>query len=143
MALVTSITKSVNIPNETENAIIRKLSHKQLREAARKRQSEGISFMKELGGELIRAMRDADTATVKRLQDAQEADITNYDRDFLLREGVVSWSYPVKPLVDVGVSGLDQLDEPTAKFLAEQIFEFSRPETKDEAKNASAASTNS
>ena len=73
--------------------------------------------------------------TARQIQEAQAADITNYDRDTLLRFGVVSWSYPVKPIVDVGINGLDELDEPTAKFLAEAIFEFSRPDTKEEAKN--------
>lgn len=136
MALVTNITKTIPVPGEEESVIIRKLSHKQLKEAARVRQSEGVGFMKEMGGELLKALRDADGEKIKKIQDAQEADVTNYDRDTLLRWGVVSWTYPVKPLVDVGTNGLDELDEPTAKYLAEQIFEFSRPETKTEAKNA-------
>lgn len=136
MALVTNITRVVNIPNEDESAVIRKLSHTQLKQAAKARQSEGVGFMKEMGGELLKALRDADTDKIKKIQDAQEADITNYDRDLLLRFGIVSWSYPVKPISEVGLNGIDELDEPTAKFLAEQIFEFSRPETKAEAKNA-------
>lgn len=136
MALVTNITKTVPVPGEDETVIIRKLSHKQLKEAARVRQSEGVGFMKEMGGELLKALRDADGEKIKKIQDAQEADVTNYDRDTLLKWGVVSWTYPVKPLVDVGTNSLDELDEPTAKYLAEQIFEFSRPETKTEAKNA-------
>ena len=135
MGLVTNITKSVSIPNEDATAVIRKLSHTQLKQAAKIRQSEGVGFMKEMGGELLKALRDADTTQVKKIQEAQAADITNYDRDTLLRFGVVSWSYPVKPIADVGLNGLDELDEPTAKFLAEAIFEFSRPDTKEEAKN--------
>jgi hypothetical protein len=136
MALVTNITKTVSIPGEEETAVIRKLSHTQLKQAAKARQSEGVGFMREMGGELLKALRDADTDKIKKIQDAQEADVTNYDRDTLLRFGVVSWSYPVKPTAEVGLNGLDELDEPTAKFLAQQIFEFSRPDTKAEAKNA-------
>ena len=135
MALVTNITKEVSIPNEEETAVIRKLSHTQLKAASKARQSEGVGFMREMGGELLKALKDADTSTIKKIQDTQEADISNYDRDTLLRFGVVSWSYPVKPICEVGLNGLDQLDERTAKFLAEQIFEFSRPENKVEAKN--------
>lgn len=130
MAVVTNITHSVNIPNEDHSAVIRKLSHTQLKTAAKARQSEGVGFMREMGGELLKALRDADTDKIKKIQDAQEADVTNYDRDTLLKLGLVSWTYePKLP------EGTDQLDEPTAKFLAEQIFQFSRPETKEEAKN--------
>lgn len=138
MALVSNITQKIQIPNEEHTAVIRKLSHTQLRAAAKARQSEGVDFMKQMGGELMKALREADTDTVKKIQQAQEADITNYDRDTLLRFGVVSWSYDVPPvsLSPNGVgNGLDDLDEPTAKFLAEQIFEFSRPDTSVEAKN--------
>jgi hypothetical protein len=135
VGLVTNITKTVQIPNEDATAVIRKLSHTQLKQAAKIRQSEGVGFMKEMGGELLRALRDADSDKIKQIQDQQAADITNYDRDTLLRFGVVSWSYPVKPIADVGLNGLDELDEPTAKFLAESIFEFSRPDTPVEVKN--------
>lgn len=131
MALVRNITRSVDIPNESETAVIRKLSHKQLKQASKTRQSEGVGFMREMGGELLKALKDADTEKVKKIQDAQEADVTNYDRDTLLKQGLASWSYKDAALPDA----TDDLDEPTAKFLAEQIFEFSRPETKVEAKN--------
>lgn len=143
MALVTGITKTIDIPNEPETATIRKLSHTQLKTAAKARQSEGVGYMKELGGELLKAMREsvsAEDATekLKKIQAAQQADINSYDRDTLLRLGVISWTYPIPPIAitpnGVG-NGLDELDEPTAKFLAEQIFEYSRPESKAEIKN--------
>ena len=130
MALVSNITKTVEIPGEPTSVVIRKLNHTQLKMAAKARQSEGIGFMREVGGELLKALRDADTDKIKKIQDAQEADITNYDRDTLLKTGIVSWSYDAK-LPD----GTDELDEASAKFLAETIFNFSRPETPLEAKN--------
>jgi len=138
MAQVTNVTKEVQIPNEKETAVIRKLSHKQLKDAAKARQSEGVGFMREMGGELLKALKDADVDKVKKIQDAQEADVSNYDRDVLLKFGVVSWTYPIAPMsltADGVGNGLDELDEPTAKFLAQEIFEYSRPETKAEAKN--------
>jgi hypothetical protein len=131
MGLVLNITKTVEIPGEDTTVIIRKLSHKQLKTAAKARQSEGVGFMREMGGELLKALRDVDGEKVKKLQDMQEADVTNYDRDVLLQEGIVSWTYEVSL-----PGGTDQLDEPTAKFLSEEIFNFSRRETKEEAKNA-------
>lgn len=153
--LVTNITKAIDIPNETETATIRKLSHVQLKAAAKARQSEGVGFMRELGAELMTALRNADSKAVKNIQETQQADITNYDRNTLLRLGIVAWSYPIPHVYErdadgnaiaVGgkkmespdetlVDGIDQLDEPTAKFLAESIFEYSRPETKAETKN--------
>lgn len=131
MALVSNITKVVEIPNEDVTVVIRKLSHTQLKSAAKARQSEGVGFMREMGGELLKALKDADTTAVKKIQEAQEADISNYDRDTLLKNGIVSWTYEAKL-----PNATDDLDEATAKFLAESIFEFSRPETKAEAKNA-------
>lgn len=131
MALVTNITRVVDIPNEEETAVIRKLSHTQLKSAAKVRQSEGVGFMREMGGELLKALRDADTDKVQKIQEAQAANVDNYDRDTLLKCGIVSWSYDAKL-----PEGTELLDEPTAKYLAQQIFEFSRPDTKEEAKNA-------
>ena len=130
MGLVTNISQNIDIPNEEENAVIRKLSHTQLKSAAKVRQSEGVGFMREMGGDLLKALRDADTDKIKKIQDAQAANVDNYDRDCLLKLGIVSWSYKVA-LPD----GTDDLDEPTAKFLSEAVFEFSRPDTKEEAKN--------
>jgi hypothetical protein len=143
MALVTNITKTVEIPGEDVQVVIRKLSHKQLRQAQKARQSEGVGFMREMGGELLKALKDEDTSAandkIKKLQDMQEADVTNYDRDSLLKFGIVSWTYEEK--LGKNNESTDNLDEPSAKFLAEEIFQFSRPETKTEAKNDSGAST--
>ena len=145
MALVTNITKKIEIPNETETAVIRKLSHIQLKLAAKAKQSEGVDFMRQMGGELLKALKDSDTTAIKKIQEAQEADINNYDRYMLLRFGIASWSYPVKPVADPNpafedgkinpADGIYQQDEETAKFIAEQIFEFSRPDSKVELKN--------
>lgn len=160
MALVTNVTKMVEIPGEEDSAVIRKLSHKQLKEAAKARQSEGVGFMREMGGELLKALRDDDRDKLKQMQETQEAMIDSYDRDTLLRKGIVSWTYPIPPVYERDqagnavpmngkkieppdeklVDGVDQLDEPAAKFLAEQIFEFSRPQTKAESKKDSGVS---
>lgn len=143
MALVTNITKTIKILNEDETCLIRKLSHIQLKQAAKARQSEGIGFMREMGGELLKALREGDNEKIKKLEEAQAANVTNYDRDSLLRFGILSWTYPVPPMAPTpfepnakrGADGIDDLDEPTAKFLAEEIFNYSRPETPAEAKN--------
>ena len=131
MAIVTSITKVIEIPHEPgETALICKLSHVQLKAAQKARQSEGVGFMKELGGELMAALRTGDNEKLKTIQETQEADINNYDRSVLLKSGIVSWSYRATL-----PEGTDDQDEVTAKFLAQAIFNFSRPETAGEAKN--------
>lgn len=133
MALVSNITKIITIPGENINVTIRKLNHKILKEAETVRRREGVGFMKEMGGELLKAIRESDRETVKKIQEATEEDITNYDRDILLKRGIVLWDYPLElgKLPDA----TDDLEESTAKFIAEQIFQFSRRETAAEAKN--------
>lgn len=130
MGLVRNITKVVNIPGEDDTVIIRKLNHKTLKKAARARQTEGVSVMKEIGAELIKALRDEDDEKLKRIQDKQESDISSYDMDTLLKEGIVSWTYD-----GVLPNDTDELAENTAKFIAKEILDFSRGETKEEAKN--------
>ena len=98
--------------------------------------------MREMGGELLKALRTADADKIQQLQRAEEANVNNYDRDTLLKTGIVSWTYPPN-LGELGPNGegTDNLDEPTAVFLAKEIFDFSRPESAESAKNVSGAST--
>jgi hypothetical protein len=136
MGLVIGITRSVDLPNDDgESAVIRKLSHRKLAEAATKQQSQGIGFMRELGAELMQALKNEDSQKIERLQKTQEASLSNYHRDTILEKGVVSWTL-TPGIGDTNRSEvLGELDEPTAAFLAEQIFQFSRPETEDEVGN--------
>ena len=133
MGLVSNITKVITIPHENIDVTIRKLSHKVLKEAETARRKEGVGFMREMGGELLKAIRESDDQTVKKIQDAAEADITNYDRDVLLKRGIVLWGYPLE--LGKLPEATDDLEEATAKFIADEIFQFSRNETKAEAKN--------
>jgi hypothetical protein len=130
------MTRSVDLPDdEGESAVIRKLSHRKLAEAATKQQSQGIGFMRELGAELMKALKNEDSQKIDRLQKTQEASLSNYHRDTILEKGVVSWTLTPGIGDTNRTEVLGELDEPTAAFLAEQIFQFSRPETEDEAGN--------
>jgi hypothetical protein len=133
MALVSNITKVITVPGENISVTIRKLNHKILKEAEAIRRKEGVGFMREMGGELLKAIRESDKETVKKIQEATEDDITNYDRDVLLKRGIVLWDYPIE--AGKLPEATDDLDEPTAKFIAQAIFDFSRRETTAEAKN--------
>lgn len=134
MGLVIGVTKKIDLPHDAgESAVIRKLSHRKLAEAATKQQSQGIGFMREVGAELMQALRNEDSGKLDRLQKTQEASITNYDRDTILEKGIVSWTLDPAISDSNRTEIIGELDEPTAAFLAEEIFEFSRPETGEEA----------
>ena len=141
MGLVIGITRSIDLPDdEGESAVIRKLSHRKLSDAATKQQSQGIGFMRELGAELMSALRNEDADKLDRIQKTQEASLSNYHRDTLLEKGVVSWTLTPGIGDTNRTEVLGELDEPTAAFLAQEIFEFSRPETEDEAGNGQGGS---
>jgi len=129
--LVIGRQKVVAIPHEDgESVEIKALSWKKLMTAQRVQQSAGISFMKEIGPELMEAMRSGDAKTVKNIEAVQEASISNYDRFTLLQKGIISWTYEA----ELNDENLEELDEKTAAVLASAIFHFSRgTDTKDEA----------
>ena len=142
MGLVLGHTKTIDFPapDVGESVEIRKLSHRKLAEAAQKQQSQGIGFMRELGGELMQALRSEDTGKLDRIQRQQEASVSNYDRDTILERGIVSWT--LEPSIDDKnrTDVIGELDEPTAAWLAEQIFDFSRPPSESEVKNTRSGS---
>ena len=130
MGLVIGQTTTVQLPNDAgESAVIRKLSHRKLADAAAAQQMQGIGFMREVGAELMKALRDADSEKIDRIQRTQEANLSNYHRDSLLEKGVVSWTLEPGITDSNRVEVLGELDEPTAAFLAQAIFEYSRPES--------------
>jgi len=133
MGLVIGMTRTVDLPHDAgESVVIRKLSHRKLAEAAAKQQALGIGTMRALGSELLQALRNEDAQKLDRLQQTQEASLSNYDRDTLLERGIVSWTL-TPALEDANRSDvIGELDEPTAKFLAEAVFAWSRPATEVE-----------
>jgi len=145
MGLVIGVTKKIELPSPDvgESAVIRKLSHRKLAEAALKQQSQGIGFMREVGADLMSALRDADAAKLDRIQRTQEASLSNYHRDTILEKGIVSWTLQPGIGDTNRTEVIGELDEPTAAFLAQEIFDFSRPETEDEAGNAHGGSSSS
>jgi hypothetical protein len=133
MGLVIGMTRSIDLPHDDgESAVIRKLSHRKLAEAAAMQRSQGIGFMRELGAELMQALRNEDAQKLDRLQKTQEASLSNYHRDTILEKGIVSWTLTPGIGDTNRTEVIGELDEPTAAFLAEQIFAFSRPETEHE-----------
>ena len=136
MGLVLGHTKTIDLPapDDGQSVVIRKLSHRKMQEAATTQQSRGIGFMKSLGAELMTALRDADADKLDQLERTQAATLSSYDRDTLLEKGIVSWSFD--PALDDSNRSevIGELDEPTAQFIAEAVFDYSRPPNETESK---------
>ena len=127
--LVIGKQKVINVPHEPETEVtIKALSWKKLKDAQRAQQTEGIEFMRAVGAELLKALREGDADKVKSIEQQQEANITSYDRSTLLTKGLVSWTYDI----EVSPESIEELDEKTAAFLAQAIFDFSRGDTENE-----------
>ena len=136
MGLVLGHTKTIDLPapDDGQSVVIRKLSYRKLQAAASTQQEKGIGFMKSLGAELMTALRDADTDKLDKIEAVQAATLSSYDRDTLLEKGSVSWSFEPALADNIRSEVIGELDEPTAQFIAEEIFEYSRPPSESEAK---------
>tara|TARA_R110000824_G_scaffold167181_1_gene343943 strand:- start:4061 stop:4459 length:399 start_codon:yes stop_codon:yes gene_type:complete len=128
--LVIGKQKVIEVPHEPGTEVtIKALSWKKLKDAQRAQQTEGIEFMRAVGAELLQALRAGDAEKVKSIEEAQEASITSYDRSTLLTKGLMSWTYDV----ELSPESIEELDEKTAAFLAQSIFNFSRGDTETQA----------
>ena len=107
MALVTHITKRVEIPHEAGEWLeLRKLSWVQLERAKDEATSEQMRVLREMGGDLVASLQAA------RGAETPAAGGTSYSKAALLGMGIGAWSYdaPVTP------ENIGLLDEPTAAF---------------------------
>jgi hypothetical protein len=114
--LIGNVVTKLDIPHEAGEWVeVRKLNHKTLARAAQVRSEAGIASMKSLGAELLTALRQA-RDEIKEAAAAPTADV--YDRDLVLQNGVMRWSYalPVTP------EALGDLDAVTATWLASEII---------------------
>lgn len=129
MAIVSGITKKIEIPHESgEWVVIRQLSWRQREQASEVQTNRQFTRVKSIGPELLRAFERAGERV------AIDADPANtYDRGTILQSGVVSWSYSKEPKPEE----IDGLDETTADWLFHEIIAFSGPPTEQERKNDS------
>lgn len=126
MALVTNITKRVDIPHEEgEWMEFKKLSWRQLETASEVSTNALFDRMKKLGGDLLAALRDLDA---KQEQSSQ----AKYDRATVLRAGIANWSYDAK----VNPDTVESLDEETAVWAFNEILSLNKPRPEEERKNA-------
>lgn len=137
----------IELPHEPGEWVdVRMLSSEQIKRARMAAQREGIAYMRDLGGELVRELQSiapggerAAEAEEIRAEIAVETatnPLAGLDRLTLLEEGIVKWSYyDTKPLA----KDIADLDEETAQYIAERIAP--RPRTAADQKNGSAPST--
>lgn len=125
MALVTNITKRVDIPHEPDQWMeFKKLNWKQLEHASDISTDASMVKMKQIGGDLLKVF----TESVKE----QQADPSKkYDRDYILQKGISKWSYDA----EVKPDNISDLDEETAAWAFKEIISLNLPRTEDEVKN--------
>ena len=150
--LTIGITKQVAIPHEKGEWIeIRKLSWKQLDDARKMRQEAVFSTVRAMGGEVMAALPKtcrrcgeekhdgACPSQAERAAAAASDPMNDYDRATLLHAGIVKWSYQ-EVLTEAAI---DQLDEVTAAWAAEEILAYNTTPSEEERKNVTRPSSSS
>lgn len=115
MALIKDVTQEVEIPHEPgESMTFRKLSWRELEQAAEEQQAKSLKRMKEMGGDVLQAITQSSTDT-----SSQEGGPENqYDKKTVLVKGIRAWSYQEKVTPD----NIDMLDRQTADWAFSQII---------------------
>lgn len=125
MAIVSNITKQVDIPHEDgEWMKFRRLSWRQLEEASEAQMKDSLERMKELGGDMVKALREFG-------QEQQGQESQQYDQAAILCAGIVDWSYGE----EVCEENIDLLDKQTAEWAYHEILSMnfrSKEETKND-----------
>ena len=126
MAIVTNVIKRAEIPHEPgEWMELKKLSYRQLEKAGEIASDKAMKQMKGLGGELIKSLREFG-------KEQQSDPNKKYDRDAVLKCGIVKWSYSE----EVKDENIEALDEETALWAFNEILSFNNPRTEEQTKNA-------
>ena len=143
MLVTKDTTEQVPIPHEDGHWMqFRRLSWLEMVEAAETAERRSVKKMTQFGSEAVGAIIASHEKTAAATADTDgDGDTTptkaptvgSYDRESLLENGIVAWSYEEK----VSPKAIRQLDAETARWAAEQIFELSRERTKEERGNAS------
>lgn len=104
---------------------IRKLSARSLEAAAEARTAANLAQVKAMGGDILKALRDAEDPRSSASPDLETRRLARYrvyDRAAVLRAGIAGWSAPEK--VETAV---DDLDEAAAELLHRAILDLSLP----------------
>lgn len=133
-------TRRLDLPHEAGQYVeVRYLSHTALGRAREAATSSSFKALKEMGAEIAGlATQNASQAEIAEARAANAAANTNplagFDRNTLLFEGIVGWSYDAPVTRD----NIDDLDEETAQYVAEQLVP--KPRTEADRLNGSSGS---
>ena len=143
MLVTKDTTEQVPIPHEDGQWMqFRRLARLEMVEAAETAERRSVKKMTQFGSEAVWAIIASHEKTAAATADTDgDGDTTptkaptvgSYDRESLLENGIVAWSYNETP----SPKTIRQLDAETARWAAEQVFELSRERTKEERGNAS------
>jgi len=113
---------------------IRRLSWKQLRKARKLQEEEQREIAKSFGAEFIAALTSGkvDEERARRLIREQQYNVVNFDLETLLGFGIAEWSYEE----ELSSSTIEQLDERTAVWAAQEIIDLTKPPSEEEEKNS-------
>jgi hypothetical protein len=129
VALVRSTSTTVELPHELGNfATICRVRRAVLDAASDVRQERAIQKVQRLGGvKAIAEFRDAAAQATQETDVAPTRPADAYDEQTLLEAGLVSMSGPLYDAVGgtIDAAFVADLDRETARFLAEQIADFS------------------
>ena len=121
---VTGITERVELDGG-EWIEIRKLSAKQLANAARGREREVAESVRAFGGDVMTAIQSAraNGVTDTAVAVADEDPLNSHDRWMVLRDGITAWSDARK----VNAPNIEELDEETSALIARRVLSLSLP----------------
>lgn len=123
----------VEIPHEAGQWMkLRKLSWTKLREARKKQAKEQREIVKDFGADFMKVMAGGDEEKTRKFLERQEYHITNFDVETLLKYGIAEWSYD-EPVND---EQIEELDEMTARWAAQEILNLVKPPDEEEEKNS-------
>ena len=128
MALVTNLSKKVDIPHEKDEWMeLKKLSWRQLEIAEEIQTDEVLTRMKKMGADMVKALRDA----VGKNKEEQDP-FKRYDKSTVLLVGISKWSYET----ELNKESIETLDDETADWAFREILSLNKSRTEEETKNA-------
>ncbi len=124
----------LEVPHEQDQWMeLRALSWKQLKDARKVAERENREVIKELGGEILKALSSpGGDENARKLMKQQEYDPRSFDTAMLLQFGIAAWSYER----DLDEKSIEQLDERTAVWAKEEIIGLTKPPDEEAQKNS-------
>jgi hypothetical protein len=118
------ILERLHVPDEPGQWIdVRQLGFVALQQVRDARQEKGLATARQLGPEFMQTANPNDPEVKKQLANP----LNNYDREALITESVVAWSYEL----EVTPENIARMDEQTATWLFGKLVALYHPELAD------------